>query len=112
MPQVLKAKDGKCHTVFDERDILSLVEDYAGYDIRVWLEEYLNVQRYEVEEALETAKETEGEIDSLRDHHREVLSNMYEEASWLMKLTGEYRPKRSDIRECTEKIWNVLVQEI
>lgn len=112
MPQVLEAKDGKCHTVFDERDILSLVEDYAGYDIRVWLEEWLAEQKTETEDAIKTANETEAEIDSLRDHHREVLSNMYEEASWLMKLTGEYRPKRSDIRECTEKIWNTLVQEI
>jgi len=112
MPHVLTTKDGKNHTVIDEADILSLVEDYAGYDIRVWLEEWLTEQRAETQDALAAAKETEEEIDSLRDHHREVLSDMYEEASWLMKLTGEYRPKRSDIRECTEKIWNVLAQEI
>ena len=112
MPHVLKAKDGKCHTVFDERDILSLVEDYAGYDVRAWLEEWLDEQRDLALDAQNAARETEGEIDTLRDHHREVLSDMYEEASWLMKLTTEYRPKRSDIRECAEKIWNVLVREI
>ena len=112
MPHVLTTKDAKNHTVIDEADILSLVEDYAGYDIRVWLEEWLAEQKAETEDAIKTANEIEAEIDNLRDHHREVLSNMYEEASWLMKLTGEYRPKRSDIRECTEKIWNVLVREI
>ena len=45
MPHVITARDGRNHTIFDERDILSLVDEYAGFEIRKELEEWLEEQK-------------------------------------------------------------------
>ena len=112
MPHVITARDGRNHTIFDERDILSLVDEYAGYEVLAELEEWLEEQKAQTAEAEETANEYEMENDQLRDHQRLVVSDMYEEASWLLKLTSDPHPKRSDIRECVQKIWDVLHREL
>ena len=112
MPHVITARDGRNHTIFDERDILSLVDEYAGFEIRRELEEWLEEQKALTAEAEQAAKEYEMENDQLRDHQRLVVSDMYEEASWLLKLTSDPHPKRSDIRECVQKIWDVLHREL
>jgi len=40
MPHVLTARDGRNHTVSDERDLFQLVAEYMGSDFRDWLEEW------------------------------------------------------------------------
>lgn len=50
MPHVLTAGDGRDHTVSDAKDVLSLVEDYAGQDIRPWIEDLLSGQKAEIED--------------------------------------------------------------
>ena len=112
MPHVIEAKDGKIHTIFDERDILSLADEYIGLEYRHALEDWIAEQREEFSEALEIAKEQEEENDRLRDHMRLVISDLYEEASWLRKLVAEPHPKRSDMSDCIRKIWDVLYREI
>ena len=112
MPHVLTASDGRTYTVFDERDVLSLVEDYAGQDIRSWLEDFLSDLRAEVEGSGAEVQEYRDDIDKLQDHQRLVLTDIYEDASWLMKLTDESRLRRKDIRGCAERIWNVLNREL
>ena len=94
MPHVITARDGRNHTIFDERDILSLVDEYAGFEIRRDLEEWLEEKKALTAEAEQAAKEYETENDQLRNHQRLVFSDMYEEASWLMKLTSDPHPKR------------------
>ena len=63
MPHVLTARDGRNHTVSDERDLFQLVAEYVGSDFRDWLEEwaddYKSELQDELDEARETAKETE-----------------------------------------------------
>ena len=112
MPHTLTTSDGRNHTVFDEQDILRLVEEYAGRDVRGWIEDWMIKQAKTLEDSKDEIKECQDEIDRLQDHQRLVLTDMYEEASWLLKLTGEPRPKRSDIRACVEKIWSTLKQEV
>ena len=75
MPHVITARDGRNHTIFDERDILSLVDEYAGYEVLAELEEWLEEQKAQTAEAEETAKEYETENDQLRNHQRLVFSD-------------------------------------
>ena len=112
MPHVITAVDGRNHTLFDGRDFLSLVDEYIGFEARGFLEDWMKEQDESAAEVQEAAQEYETELDQLRDHQRLVLSDMYEEASWLLKLTGDPHPKRSEIRACAQKIWDVLYQEL
>lgn len=112
MPHVITAVDGRNHTVFDGRDILALVDEYIGYDARCAVEDLLSEQEDALTEADAAVKEYETENGRLRNHMRLVISDLYEEASWLRKLVDDPHPKRSELRECIQKIWDVLYQEI
>ena len=116
MPHVLTAKDGRNHTVFDERDLLQLIADYLGADFRDWLEEwagdYKADMQGELDEARETAKEAEQELDKLKNHQRQVFTNMYEEAERLMDLTEKEHPDLAEIHSLAEKIWDVIANEL
>ena len=41
MAQVIQLKDGSLHTVLGEQDILSLVEEKLGMEVRQGLDEFL-----------------------------------------------------------------------
>ena len=111
MPHVLTARDGRNHTVSDERDLFQVVAEYMGSDFRDWLEEwaddYKSELQDELDEARETAKETEKELDELKDHQRQVFTNVYEEAERLMDLAKQ--SGTSEVRNLTEKIWDVIL---
>lgn len=114
MPHVLTARDGRNHTVLDERDLFQLVAEYMGSDFRDWLEEwaddYKSELQDELDEARETAKETEKELDELKNHQRQVFTNVYEEAQRLMDLAEQ--TGTSEVRNLTEKIWDVIANEL
>lgn len=116
MPHVLTAKNGRNHTVSDERDLFQLVAEYIGSDFRDWLEEwaedYKTDLQEELDEARATAKEAETELDALKNHQRQVFTEVYEEADRLMSLTIEDHPDTSEIHCLAEKIWDVISNEL
>ena len=116
MPSVLTTKDGRNHTVFDERDLFQLAADYLGSDFHDWLEGWAEDCKAEIQdeldEAREIAKETEKEVDDLKNHQRQVFTDIYEEAERLMDLAGEEHPNTSEIQSLAEKIWSVLGNEL
>lgn len=116
MPHVLTARDGRNHTVFDERDFFQLVTEYLGLDFRDWLEEwaadYKTDMQDELDEAREITKETEKELDRLKDHQRQVFTNVYEEAERLIELTENDHPDIAEIHSLAEKIWDVIANEL
>lgn len=54
-----------------------------------WIRHYKSELHDELDEARETAKETEKELDELKNHQRQVFTNVYEEAERLMDLTEQ-----------------------
>ena len=114
MPHVLTARDGRNHTVLDERDLFQLVAEYMGSDFRDWLEEWADDYKSELQdelnEARDNARETEKELDELKNHQRQVFTNVYEEAERLMDLTEQ--SDTSEVRNLTEKIWDVIANEL
>ena len=113
---MLTAKNGRNHTVSDERDLFQLVAEYIGSDFRDWLEEwaedYKTDLQEELDEARATAKEAETELDALKNHQRQVFTEVYEEADRLMSLTIEDHPDTSEIHCLAEKIWDVISNEL
>ena len=116
VPHVLTARDGRNHTVADERDLLQLVSEYLGPDFSDWLEEIYADQeaelRDEITEIKEAAKETETELDSLKNHQRQVFTEVYEAAEHLMELSDEEHPDITEINRLAEKIWDVMGNEL
>lgn len=116
MPHVLRARDGRNHTVTDERDIFQLVAEYLGTEFRDGLEDWAEDLRAdhqaEVSETREILKETETELDGLKNHQRRVFTDVYEEAERLMDLTEEEHPDISEIRRLAENIWDVMANEL
>ena len=116
MPSVLTARDGKNHTIFDERDIFLLVADCLGTDFRDWLEgwaeDYKDELQGELDEAKEISKENEKELDDLKNHQRRVFTDVYEEAERLMELSEQKQPDLSEIHSLADRIWDVLGNEL
>ena len=116
MPHVLQTRDGRNHTVTDDRDIFELVGEYLGTEFRDGLEDWAEDLRADhqakLSEALEILKETETELDGLKNHQRQVFTNVYEEAERLMELTEAEHPDISEIRRLAENIWDVMANEL
>ena len=102
MPHVLKARDGRNHTVSDERDLFQLVAEYMGSDFRDWLEEWADDYKSELQD----------ELDELKNHQRQVFTNVYEEAERLIELTENDHPDMTEIHSLAEKIWDVIANEL
>ena len=62
MPHVLRMKDGKFITPFDLDDVLEAVEEYAGDEVRQYLEENLS-----------DTVDLEKELDGMYREHEEEL---------------------------------------
>lgn len=116
MPHVLTAIDGRNHTVSGEQDVFQLVAEYIGFDFRdcleEWAEDYKADLQEELDEARETVKETDKELDELKNHQRQVFTNVYEEVERLVDLTEKDNPDTSEIHNLAEKIWEVISNEL
>ena len=116
MPHVLQARDGRNHTVTDERDVFQLVAEYLGTDFRDWLEEWAAEYKAELQDELEEtrgiAKETEKELDELKDHQRKVFTDVYEHAEKLMKICEKKDPDPAEISSIAEDIWFITQDEL
>ena len=112
MPHVMKLKDGKIATVFDWKDALELTEEYAGWELREFLEECIS-DTEELQEALEALeKEQEEELERHGDHQRALLSDIKEEAEALSALLDAERLDRKKLRSVADNIWRICYREL
>ena len=82
MAQVIQLKDGSLHTVFGEQDILSLVEDKLGMEVRQVLEELL----FERSEDAEYIADLEKEAEEKKRHYISVLGALQEQSEIIAGL--------------------------
>ena len=102
MAQVLELLDGNLITPRGLCDVLDVVEEYTGTEIRQYIENYL------MEDPVE---ETEDErFDALRDHYRQILFNVKDECNELERLL--IHGKRQEWWPQFEKIVNMVNREI
>lgn len=112
MPHVLELKDGKIITPLDIRDVLEAVEEYAGSEVRAFLEENISELK-ELEAELEKAeKEHDEEIEQLNDHQRSVLNDIKEEAEAIEDLLDAERLDRKKLKKAVNKIWGMCYGEL
>lgn len=112
MPHVLKLKNGKLITPFDLADVLEVVGEYAGDEVRRYLEENLS-DTEELEKELDGMyREHEEELERQGSHQRAILNDIKEEAEALGKLLEAQRLDRKKLRIGIENIWRMCYQEL
>ena len=106
MPHVLRMKDGKFITPFDLDDVLEAVEEYAGDEVRQYLEENLS-DTVNLEKELD-----EEELERQGDHQRALLNEIREEAESLGVLLDAPRLDRKKLKQTAENIWRMCYREL
>ena len=112
MPHVLKLKNGKLITPFDLADVLEVVGEYAGDEVRRYLEENLS-DTEELEKELDGMyREHEEELERQGDQQRALLNEIREEAESLGGLLEAPRLDRKKLKQAAENIWRMCYREL
>lgn len=112
MPHVLKLKDGKLLTPLELKDVLEVVEEYAGEEVRQYIEEYLSDNLLEVSDYEAQADECEKQMERQGDHQREVLCNIREEVEALDQLLHDTRLNRKRMQGAVKILWQMVNREL
>lgn len=111
MPHVLKLKDGKLLTAFDTEDVLDAVDEYAGDEVRRYLEDLTDTAV--LEQGMDKVyEEQEKELEQLTDHQRSVLCDIQEEADALDELLDAPRLDRKKLKKVASSIWLMCNREL
>ena len=112
MPHVLRMKDGKLITPLELDDALEAVEEYAGDEVRQYLEENLS-DTADLEKELDGMyREHEEELERLGDRQRALLNEIREEAESLGVLLDAPRLDRKKLKQTAENIWRMCYREL
>lgn len=112
MPHILKLKDGKLLTAFDTDEVLEAVEEYAGDEVRRFLEENLIDTAVMERELDKLYEDQEKELEQLTDHQRAVLCDIQEEADALDELLDAPRLDRKKLKKAASSIWLMCNREL
>ena len=112
MPHALRLKDGKLITPFDLEDVLEIVEEYAGDEVRQYLAENLSDTDALEKELDRLYREHEEDLERLGDHQRAVLNAVREEAESLGNLLDAQRLDRRKLKKATDNIWRMCDREL
>lgn len=112
LPHIIKLKDGRLATPFGIRDVLDAVEEYAGDEVRRYLEENISdAEELEAElEALEKGQEEE--LEQQGDYQRALLNDIKAEAETLAELLDEERLDRKKLKKAADNIWRMCYREL
>lgn len=112
MPHVLKMKDGKLLTPFGIRDLLDAVQDYAGEELRLEIESYIDTNVEDIDDYEKEYDRMEQENERLADHYRAVLCNIQYEVDALDTLLHDTRLNRSRMQGAVKIIQQMINREL
>lgn len=112
MPCTVKMKDGKFLTVFDARDAMDAVEDYAGYEIRKYIEEYVTEADEEREYSVAECERMEKDAEIDADHQRQILCDVREELDAISAMLAEPRLSREKLTKAVREAYRTVNNEL
>lgn len=112
MPHVLKLKDGKLITPFDIGDVLESIEEYAGQEVRQYIEQYLEDNIQEAADFEAQAADYEKELEQQGDHQRSVLCDIREEIEALDILLQDKRLNRARMQGAVKILKQMVNREL
>ena len=120
MAEVIELLDGSIHTVSGERDILSLVEEKMGLEVRALIEDLL--AKTDPSEAIEAPEdeseddsqieELEKRLDGVREHFRDVMKALREQSEVISGLIGKRDINRAALSTAAGKIGEITWREL
>lgn len=112
MPHVLKMKDGKLLTPFGIRELLDVVQDYAGEELSREIEEYIETNVQDIDDYEKEYDRMEQENERLADHQRSVLCDIRDEVDALDTLLQDARLNRRRIQGAVRIIRQMINREL
>lgn len=112
MPFTVKMKDGKIRVLFDERDAMDAVEDYAGYEIRKFIEEYVKEADEEREYSIAECERMEKDAEIDADHQRQILCDVREELDAIASMLAEPRLNREKLTKAVREAYRTVNNEL
>jgi len=112
MPCTVRMKDGRILTVFDMRDAMDAVEDYAGYEIRQYIEEYVTEANEEREYSVAECERMEKEAEIDADHQRRILCDVREELDAISVMLAEPRLNREKLTKAVREADRIVYDEL
>ena len=112
MAHVIEMKDGKTATVFGFRDVLEMIEEYAGPEPRRFIEEHVSEIEQDGVDFEEQEKYYEGRIEKLEDHQRAFLNDVKEEVEAMERLLDAPRLNRVKLYAAVRNIQKMIRAEL
>ena len=112
MAHVMEMKDGKTATVFGLRDVLEMIEEYAGPEPRRFIEEHVSEIEQDGVDFEEQEKYYEGRIEKLEDHQRAFLNDVKEEMEAMEQFFDASRLNRAKLYAAVRNIQKMIRAEL
>ena len=121
MADVIELLDGSIHTVSGERDILSLVEEKMGLEVRALIEDL--IAKPDPSEAIEDPvvesegddqciEELEKRLDGVGEHFRDVMKALREQSEVISTLIEKRNIDRAALSTAAGKIGEITWREL
>ena len=107
MEHMVMTIDGKSHYLFDEGDVLSLIEEYAGSEVKQ-IVEYLLItisEFYDIDYLQYL-------VDSTKEHHKDIMIQLREISEEIATLICQKKIDRRKLSAAAGKIGKITWQEI
>ena len=112
MPHIIELKDGKLLTPFGIRDLLDVVQDYAGEELRREIESYIDINVEDIADYEKEHDRMEQDNERLADHQRSVLCNIRDEVDALDTLLQDTRLNRRRMQGAVRIIQQMINREL
>ena len=108
MADMIRLVDGSVHTVFDERDVLELIDRYMGLEMRRWLEDWMS----KGDDNASYIDDLEKEADGLHAHHKEVMEELRRQSETIAGLIREKDIDRKALSAAAGAIGSITWREL
>lgn len=105
MGNLIEMPDKKIHTILDTDDLLELVEDYMGPEVREAIVEAMNEQD-------DCMKDLEYQCVELTKNHREIMQQIYDEQLALHDLIIAEELDRKAISKVCGRLSSITSREL
>ena len=108
MAEMIKLPDGSMSAVLCLRDFMELTGRWMGSDARSWIDGYLDDIRLDED----YPSDLEEEIERMRYHHRQVLSQIRKESQVVEDIICRKRMNRKALSEAAGRIGTITWREL
>lgn len=110
MGSVISLKDGSVRSIVGEKDLLEIVEDYAGYEAAAWIKDYYSAIRQENKDLLDDMERAEKELEAERDENLARLNDLNDEVEALEEKLDSQRLDRKALRDSVHILNRMLYE--